>query len=164
MLACGAHPAGGHLVALLGTTGGAKDLEGKGGNLDQSSRVQCVVDWFGPTDFVSWDPNFNKAVYSMIAHLLGGPVQENKEMARKASPLFYVSKDSAPFLIMHGDKDNVVPPGQSDVLAEALKKAGVEVKRVVVKGNGHGGPGFNSPENRKLIEDFFAKHLGKGHE
>ncbi len=71
----------------------------------------------------------------------------------------YVSKDSAPFLIMHGDKDNVVPPGQSDVLAKALKKAGVEVTLVVVKGNGHGGPGFNSPENRKLIEDFFAKHL-----
>ena len=46
------------------------------------------------------------------------------------------------------------------MLAEALKKAGVEVKLVVVKGNGHGGPGFNSPENRKLIEDFFAKHLG----
>ena len=43
--------AGGHLVALLGTTGGVKELEGNGGNLDQSSRVQCVVDWFGPTDF-----------------------------------------------------------------------------------------------------------------
>ena len=76
----------------------------------------------------------------------------------KASPLTYVSKDSAPFLIMHGDQDKLVPLGQSDVLAEALKKAGVEVKLVVIKGNGHGGPGFNSPENRKLIEDFFAKH------
>jgi dipeptidyl aminopeptidase/acylaminoacyl peptidase len=62
---------------------------------------------------------------------------------------------------MHGDKDNVVPPAQSESLAEALKKAGVEVNLVVVKGNGHGGPGFGSPENRKLIEDFFAKHLGK---
>ena len=62
---------------------------------------------------------------------------------------------------MHGDKDNVVPLNQSEVLAEALKKAGVEVKLVVVKGNGHGGPGFSSPENRKLIEDFFAKHLRK---
>jgi acetyl esterase/lipase len=154
--------AGGHLVALLGTTGGVKELEGSGGNLDQSSRVQCVVDWFGPTDFVSWDPNFNKAVYSMIARLLGGPVQENKEKARKASPLTYVDKDSAPFLIMHGDQDTLVPLRQSDVLAEALKKAGVEVKLVVVQGNGHGGPGFGSPENRKLIADFFATHLGKG--
>jgi acetyl esterase/lipase len=52
--------AGGHLVALLGTTAGMKELEGKGGNLDQSSRVQCVVDFFGPTDFVTWNPDFNK--------------------------------------------------------------------------------------------------------
>ncbi len=46
--------AGGHLVAMLGTTGNVKELEGKGGNLDQSSRVQCVVDWFGPSDLARW--------------------------------------------------------------------------------------------------------------
>jgi acetyl esterase/lipase len=156
--------AGGHLVSLLGTTGGVKGFEGSGGNLDQSSRVQCVVDWFGPTDFVSWDPNFNKAVISMIAHLLGSTVQESQEKARKASPLFYVGKDAAPFLIVHGDQDNLVPLAQSQAIGEALKKAGVEVKFVVIKGSGHGGPGFTNPENSKLIENFFAKHLGKGHE
>jgi acetyl esterase/lipase len=153
--------AGGHLVALLGTTGGVKDLEGQGGNLDQSSRVQCVVDWFGPTDFAGWDPDFNKAVYAMITQLLGGPARENQEKARKASPVTYVSKDSAPLLIMHGDQDKLVPLSQSEALAEALKKVGVEVTLQVIKGDGHGGPGFGSPENRKLIEDFFAKHLGR---
>jgi dipeptidyl aminopeptidase/acylaminoacyl peptidase len=65
------------------------------------------------------------------------------------------------FLIIHGDQDNTVPLGQSKGLAEALKKVDVEVTLQVIQGNGHGGPGFNSPENRKLIEDFFAKHLGK---
>ena len=154
--------AGGHLVAMLGTTGNVKELEGKGGNLDQSSRVQCVVDWFGPSDLPMGGSHDDPG--SPESRLIGGPVLENKEKARKASPLTYVSKDSAPFLIMHGDKDNVVPLAQSELLAEALKKTGVEVKLVVVKGNGHGGPGFNSPENRKLIEDFFTKHLGKGHE
>jgi len=149
--------AGGHLVAMLGTTGNVKELEGKGGNLDQFSRVQCVVDWFGPAALPMGGSHDDPG--SPESRLIGGPVLENKEKARKASPLTYVSKDSAPFLIMHGDQDNVVPPGQSDVLAEALKKAGVEVTLVVVKGNGHGGPGFNSPVNRKLIEDFFAKHL-----
>ena len=153
--------AGGHLVAMLGTTGDVKELEGNGGNLDQSSRVQCVVDWFGPSDLATMGGSHDNPG-SPESRLIGGPVQENKEKARKASPLTYVGKDSAPFLIMHGDKDNTVPLGQSEVLAEALKKAGVEVKLVVVKGNGHGGPGFNSPENRRLIEDFFAKHLGKG--
>ena len=62
-------------------------------------------------------------------------------------------------LIMHGDKDPLVPISQSEELAAALKKAGVEVTFQVVKGNGHGGPDFLNPENRKLILDFFDKHL-----
>ncbi|MGD0898188.1 MAG: alpha/beta hydrolase [Thermoguttaceae bacterium] len=152
--------AGGHLAAMLGATGNVKELEGSGGNLDQSSRVQCVVDWFGPSDMARMGRQADKPD-TPVARLIGGPVQENLEKARKASPLSYVGKDSAPFLIMHGDKDDVVPLAQSEVLAEALKKAGVEVNLVIVKGNGHGGPGFNSPENRRLIEDFFAGHLGK---
>jgi acetyl esterase/lipase len=150
--------AGGHLVAMLGTAGGVKELEGKGGNLDQSSRVQCVVDWFGPSDLPTMGGGHNNPD-SPEARLIGGTVRQNPEKARKASPLTYVSKDSAPFLIMHGDRDNLVPLGQSESLAAALKKAGVEAKLVVVKGNGHGGPGFNSPANRKLIEEFFAAHL-----
>jgi dipeptidyl aminopeptidase/acylaminoacyl peptidase len=96
---------------------------------------------------------------SPVSKLLGGPPQENKEKAAQASPITYVSKDSAPMLIMHGDKDNLVPISQSEELAAALKKAGVEVTFQVVKDNGHGGPGFLSPENRKLIVDFFDKHL-----
>ncbi len=143
---------------MLGTTGGVKELEGRGGNLDQSSRVQCVVDWFGPADLLTMGGGHN-GPNSPEAKLLGGPVQENKEKARKASPLTYVSKDSAPFLIMHGDQDNVVPPHQSEDLAEALKKAGVEAKLQIVKGNKHAGPGFSTPENRRLIEEFFDKHL-----
>jgi acetyl esterase/lipase len=154
--------AGGHLVALLGTTGNVKELEGQGGNLEQSSRVQCVVDWFGPSDLATMGGGHDNPG-SPEARLIGGPVQENKEKARKASPLTYAGKDSAPFLIMHGDQDNTVPLSQSQVLAEALKKAGVEARLVVVKGSGHGGPGFNSPENRKLIEDFLDKHLHGGH-
>jgi len=152
--------AGGHLVALLGTTGNVKELEGSGGALDQSSRVQCVVDWFGPTDLLTMSGSHDNPS-SPEARLIGGPAQENKEKARKASPVTYVGKDAAPFLIMHGDQDNTVPPSQSKELAEALEKAGVEVKLVMVKGNGHGGPGFNSPDNRKLIEEFFNRHLGK---
>jgi acetyl esterase/lipase len=152
--------AGGHLVAMLGTTGAVKELEGSGGNLDQSSRVQCVVDWFGPSNLLTMG-GWHDGPASPEARLVGGPVQENKEKARKASPIIYVSKDSAPCLIMHGDQDKTVPPGQSEELTAALKKVGVEVTFQVIQGNGHGGPGFNSPENRKLIEDFFAKHLGK---
>jgi len=154
--------AGGHLVALLGTTANVKEFEGNLGNPEQSSRIQAVVDIYGPTDFVHWDPNFHPGVYGSIARMLGGPPHENQEKARKASPLYYVNKDAAPFLIFHGDKDALVPLAQSQELAKALKKAGVEVDLHVVKGSGHGGPAFLSPENRKLMEEFFAKHLGKG--
>ena len=114
--------AGGHLVALLGTTGHVPDLEGSGGNLDQSSRVQCVVDWFGPTDLLTMAGHHNNPA-SPESRLIGGPVQENKEKARQASPVAYVGADSAPFLIMHGDQDTTVPPGQSEELAAALRKA-----------------------------------------
>jgi acetyl esterase/lipase len=152
--------AGGHLVALLGTADGVKDWDTHGGNADQSSRVQCVVDWFGPTELSGMRDEGDKPG-SPVALLIGGPATENKKKARKASPLTYVDKDSAPFLIMHGDKDNIVPLKQSELLTDALKKAGVEVTLEVVKGNGHGGPGFNAPERQKMIETFFDKHLRK---
>lgn len=150
--------AGGHLVALLGTTGGVKELEGAGGNADQSSRVQAVVDWFGPTDFLAMDKKSDH-VDSVVSQLLGGPVRDNKEKAVKAGSVTYVTKDAAPFLIVHGDKDPLVPLGQSEELAAALKKVGVEVTLKVLPGAGHGGPVFTSPENFKMIVDFFDKHL-----
>lgn len=150
--------AGGHLVALMGTTGDVKELEGKGGNLDRSSRVQCVVDWFGPTDFTKMGVGRGDA-NSPEGRLLGGAVQEHREEAAKANPITYVTKDDPPFLIMHGDEDKVVPINQSELLDEALRKAGVESTFIRVAGNGHGGPGFMNPENRKKIVDFFEKHL-----
>ena len=79
--------------------------------------------------------------------------------AAKASPITYVSKDAAPFLIMHGDQDQTVPISQSETFAEALKKAGADVTFVIVKGGKHGGALFTNPESMKQIEDFFSKHL-----
>jgi len=154
----GGDSAGGHLVALLGTSGDVKELEGTGGNLEQSSRVQCVLDWYGPTDFTQMG-GWQDKPDSPMAKLVGGPVRERKELAAKANPITYVSKDNAAFLIMHGDQDKLVPMNQSELLDEALRKAGVECTLIRVPGNGHGGPGFLNPENRKKIEAFFDKHL-----
>ena len=158
--------AGGHLVALLGTSGDVKELEGDEGNLDQSSRVQAVCDWFGPTDFLQMAahvPPGSKLPHdtadSPESKLVGGAIQENKEKVAKANPITYVSKDDPPYLIMHGDKDPLVPHHQSEILAEALKKAGVEMTFKTIEGAGHGGPGFNSPETMKMVEEFFDKHL-----
>jgi acetyl esterase/lipase len=153
--------AGGHLVALLGTSGGVKELEGSGGNLDRSSRVQAVVDWYGPTDFTRMGGKHDSS-NSPESLLLGGPVQENKDKAAKANPITYVSKDAPPFLIQHGDKDGVVPLSQSELLADALKKAGVDVTLHVLPGAGHSGPAFFSPKNRRAVEEFFDKYLLPG--
>jgi acetyl esterase/lipase len=150
--------AGGHLVALLGTSGGVKELEGNGGPLDRSSRVQAVIDWFGPTDFTKMGGSHD-GPNSPEARLLGGPVQENKEKAARANPITYVSHDDPPFLIMHGDQDPTVPFNQSELLAGALRGAGVDVSFHPVKGAGHGGREFSSAENRKLVEAFLDKHL-----
>lgn len=145
--------AGGHLVALLGTTAGVKEFEGPGGNLDQSSAVQAVVDWYGPTDFLT------VGVKDTRSKLLGGDAQALPEKAKKASPMTYVSRDAAPFLIMHGDEDQTVPIAQSETFAAALKQAGADVTFVVLKGGKHGGALFTNAENLKLIEGFFARHL-----
>jgi len=152
--------AGGHLVALLGTSGGVGELEGNLGNAGYSSRVQAVVDFFGPTDFLQM-PKFpgsilHEAPDSPESQLIGGPILQNKDKAARANPITYIGKDSPPFLIMHGDQDRMVPANQSELLAEALKKAGIEVQLGIVKGAGHG---FGGHDIRLAVEAFFDRHL-----
>jgi acetyl esterase/lipase len=154
--------AGGHLVAMLGTSGGVKPLEGTlGKHLDQDGRVTCVVDYFGPSDMLTIGkyPSSLKhdAPNSPESRLLGGPVLEMKEAARNASPTTFVSKDDPPFLIVHGDKDMVVPHNQSVRLTEALRKVDTDVTFITVKGGGHGG--FRSPELTRRVHLFFDKYL-----
>jgi dipeptidyl aminopeptidase/acylaminoacyl peptidase len=108
---------------------------------------------YGPTDFRTVGAKDTRL------NLLWGDLQSHKERAAKASPMSYVSKDAAPFLIMHGDPDKTVRIAQSETFAVALKKAGADATFVVAKGAGHGGALFNNAENMKLVEDFFAKHL-----
>lgn len=155
--------AGGHLVALLGTTANEKEFEGTGGSEKFSSRVQAVCDWFGPTDFSRMHEGKSTIDHaspdSPESQLLGGTAAENPDKAKRASPLTYVSKDSAPTLIMHGDQDQLVPVAQSESFAAALKKAGVDVTLHVIKGAGHGGPGFNTEDVRHEVQEFFNQHL-----
>jgi acetyl esterase/lipase len=157
---------GGHLAALLGTTGGVKDLEGKGGNPDQSSRVQAVVDFFGPTDFLQMDAHAvagarlkHDSPSSPESRLIGGAIQKNVEKVQRANPIRYVTKDAPPFLIAHGEQDPLVTCHQSELLYEALKKAEVEVTFQKIPGAGHGGREFSTDKMQAAIREFFDKHL-----
>ena len=166
--------AGGHLVALLGTSTDVEAFD-VGPNRDVSSRVQAVCDFYGPTDLLSMGAQSrpgsridHDAADSPESRLVGGPIQQRTERARKASPISYVSKERAgripPFLILHGDRDDTVPIGQSEHLHRALRDAGVASEYHVVEGAGHGGGDFNGPEVRRRVERFFAEHLGRAEE
>lgn len=154
--------AGGHLVALLGTSGGANEFD-TGENLKESSRVQAVVDFFGPTDFTQMGkfslpnaPFDHDVADSPESRLIGGAIQQNKEKAAKANPVTYVSQDDPPFLIMHGNKDNLVPYQQSELLRDALANAGVTVTLRIIEGAGHG---FGGRDIDNQVTAFIEQHL-----
>ncbi len=158
--------AGGHLVALVGTSGDVRRLEGNLGATDASSRVQAVCDFFGPTDFTKLanrppNPNIKSTdpLMQPIPRLLGGTVQDKPKLAKQASPVTYVSSDDPPFLIMQGNADPLVPWQQSQLLHQLLERAGVDSTLVIVDGAGHGF--FKEPHQLELVQEFFKQHLIK---
>ncbi|MBS0210286.1 MAG: alpha/beta hydrolase [Planctomycetes bacterium] len=165
----GGASAGGHLAALVGTSGGKRAFPMIGGNEDQSDRVQAVCDIFGPADFwkVVAHAEADTAVKYVFkwnngdpySRLIDAKLGEDKEKCDAVSPVHYVSKDNPPFLILHGDRDSLVPYAQSVELSELLAKAGVEVTLQKLPGAGHGGPAFLLPAVGKLVNSFFDKHL-----
>ena len=165
--------AGGHLVALLGTSGEDPYLEGDEGYLEYSSRVQAVVDHFGPTDFLRMND-----VPGSIDHLaedspeslwLGGPIEELPDRVKRANPITYIDNEDPPILIVHGEKDQLVIIGQSELFYDALRRAGVRTEFVRVKNAGHGyraipegatvEPGLE--EIKRLQMEWFGEVLGR---
>ena len=154
--------AGGHLVAMLGTAGDITEFE-VGENLEVSSQVQAVVNYFGPTDFLQMDTHrlpdglVHDAPDSPESKLVGGPIQEHKDRVARANPITYVSKADPPILIIHGDQDKLVPYHQSVLLKEALEAVGAPVTLYKVEGGGHGW--FKDPKVPELTKAFLEKHL-----
>lgn len=156
--------AGGHLAALLGTAGDIGEWD-VGLYTNVSSRVQAVCNFFGPADFrriplylaTNLPSAFGRAE-APESKLLGGPVTTNLDRAAAASPVVYVTPDDPPFLIVHGDRDMIVPHDQSEALYEALKQARVPVHFHTVVGGGHG-QGFGGPDLDRVVQTFFDHWL-----
>ena len=157
------HSAGGHLAALVGTSGGVKELEGDLGNNEQSSRVQAVVEWAGPSDLTTCadqaPPNCRidfKSPSNPIAVLMGPNKSWMSLLA--ASPVRYLSKDDPPMMILHAEDDDVVPVGQAKELDELYKEIGLPQKCHIVS---HGGHALSNPDFVRESLDFFDEHLDK---
>ncbi|MCA9267263.1 MAG: alpha/beta hydrolase [Planctomycetales bacterium] len=153
--------AGGHLVSVLGTTGDIEPLEGDLGKFtDHSSRVTAVVNFFGPSNFLTMGDHESRIDHnspnSPEGLLIGGAIPDNQDKAKNVSPFFYVTKDDAPHLIAHGDKDPLVPYPQSVALDAALDEAGVPSTLIKMEGGGHG---FASAELNRRVAAFLGKYL-----
>lgn len=159
--------AGGHLAALLGTSGGVKELEGDEGNAGVSSRVQAVCEWYGPNDLTVSDhePEPGRKKPPLLVQLLGATIKEKPELYRLASPITHVSSDDPPFLIVHGDADELVAFRQAQVMHDALTKTGVESALIKVREGNHGLTAKDmqptAEEIEKRMVEFFDRHLKK---
>jgi acetyl esterase/lipase len=148
---------GGHLSAMLATTADHKELEGKGGWAEFSSKIQAAVAYCPAIDFFTsdWPERHNQPKGPVFLLLGGDPRKDKGDLAKKASPLTYLTKQTAPILVVHGDKDTTVPPEQGKLLYDALQKAGVESSLKILAGKRHE---ELDPRN-ELAMPFFDKHL-----
>ncbi len=151
--------AGGHLVSLLGTTETRDNSDPELAKF--SSRANCVVDLYGPSDFTVPSAQASPQAIQLVTLLFGGKTPEQAPDAYKeGSPVVHVDHHAAPFLIMHGDKDPLVPISQSERLHKALKDAKIESTFVVFANEGHGFQTVADQEKRdRLALEFFKKHL-----
>jgi acetyl esterase/lipase len=170
--------AGGHLSLLLGTSGGPGNPKARDPIDRESSAVQCVACFFPPTDFLHYgadgkelidrdfQPPFTAAVdyhefdSKKAMYFRVTDKDKLREIAKQVSPISHVSEKSAPALLIHGDKDTLVPLQQSEAMRDRLKKAGVAAELIVKKGAAHGWAGIG--EDLKSCADWFDKHLGNG--
>jgi len=125
--------AGGHLAALLATTGHVKELEGSGGWHQVDSSIACAVDFSGPADFTTEFSNR----WSSVTKLLGQPAKVDLDKARAAMPGTYAAKSNASLLVLHGNADPVVPYTDSVYFVDQLRTAGADVIFGLVGGAGH---------------------------
>ena len=149
--------AGGHLAMMLGLTSPSDGLEGEAAAGGPDSRVKAVVNYFGPTDLAADDlPDVSKP---LVRDFLGGTPKEKPELAAKASPLTFVSKDDAPVLTFQGTRDPLVPPTQAIKLAEKMTAAGVPGRVELLIGAQHGWGGAELERTKAETFAFFDVYL-----
>ena len=152
--------AGGHLAQFLGVTADVPEFEGDGGNPGVSSKVACVVNVYGPSDFTR---SYGKSVDAaeVLPLFLGGNLEAARKQHVRASPLYWVTPDAAPTLCVHGTEDKYVAHEQAVWLVDRLKASAVEAELLTLQGAGHGFKGKDAETAEAALVAFFDKHLKK---
>ncbi len=151
--------AGGHLSLMLGLLDSGDGMEGNGGNSEQSSKVQAVVNFVGPVNLAR--ESYTPAQTQILTAWVGGDPKEKQDELKKGSPITYINQGDAPMLCFYGTKDTLVTVDQAYEIAEALTKAGVEGRVELLLGAGHV---WSGPELDRTLDEtvaFFDKHLKK---
>jgi len=158
--------AGGHFAELVATADPSAGLEGDGGWQKVSSKVQAASAYYGVSDFTVGAMQFQHRTGKVVVKLFRGTEKDKPDLYRKASPVFYVSKDDPPLLLAHGEQDELVPFDQSVRMADAYHRIGLPVKFIAVKNAGHDfehvGDGPVSPSLETIHQetvDFFKRFL-----
>jgi acetyl esterase/lipase len=169
--------AGGHLALMMGTAGKDGNPDAKDPVDRASSKVQAVACFFPPTDFLNYGAEGKEMIdrafqppYTAATDYheydpkkaLYVPVTDKdklREISKNVSPVSFVTKDSAPTLLIHGDKDKLVPIQQSEEMLAKLKEAKVPAELIVKKDAVHGWPTIL--EDVKSFGDWFDKYLAK---
>jgi acetyl esterase/lipase len=169
--------AGGHLSLMQGMAGDLGNPDASDPVDRVSSRVEAVAAFFPPTDLLNYGVkgkemlarsfqvpftaasdyrvfNKEKALYLPVTD-----EKEQREISRRISPITHVSPDDPPTLLIHGDKDDLVPLQQSEEMLAKLKEAGVPCELIVKKGAGHGWKTMS--EEVEKCADWFDKYLAK---
>lgn len=149
--------AGGHLASLMGLS---KNNKVAGFFMPKASKAlnfKAVVDFYGPAELVLFpkadDPKSPEGI------LIGAAPLDRPDLAKIASPVTYVDENDPPFLIIHGEKDELVSPNHSRLLSGWLNSAGVQNELILVKDAPHFGPQFDVDAVRTKVMDFLKKEL-----
>lgn len=149
--------AGGHLAAMMGLSKNQEVKEFFVPGTSKKFSFKAVVDFYGPADLTLFpgavDANSPEGL------LIGAAPLDRPDLAKLASPVSYVDENDPPFLIIHGEKDDLVSPNQSHLLNSWLKVKGVPTELIVVKDAPHFGPMFDAPEIRTSVFSFLDLHL-----
>lgn len=149
--------AGGHLALMLGAIDQKDGLEGDVGPQGHSSKVQAVVNYFGPVDLTmsDWDPR----IEPLLLDFLDGKLHDRRDAYRRASPITYLDARDAPTITFHGTRDDIVPYTHAILLDRTLRQKGVTSHLEVMIGSGHGWLGDDLAHTQKLAFQFLNTHL-----